>query len=205
MIDHCHWLSLEKKLEDGLRELRWDCDTDVLDMCIASLRNDGEIEVFIEHLVVENPTFSKSRGDVGEKEGAENVQSIPEQDNESNFSEAKHDEEVEVERGCGSNIRRKRAQNSDEEMSGDETDSSSEDISDQELDDEDAQPVENFESVAATLQIDDAEVEEVPPPVRGVTRQPQVLAPPTSATNPMGTNMTFMPTPGYRAPPPPNP
>ncbi|KAJ1377359.1 hypothetical protein SESBI_48982, partial [Sesbania bispinosa] len=205
-------------LEDGLRELRWDCDTNVLDMCIASMRNDGEIEVFIEHLVVENPTFSKSRADVGEKERAENVKEkdesgfvheeneaaenlvgndeegfvneqnvvaeetneggmdvpaegehvgdaavedhndlpIPEEDNGSNFS----DEEVEVEMGFGSSIRRKRAQSSDDMMSSDETDYGSEELSDQDNDDEDAQPVENFEVVAASMQIDDEEVEE---------------------------------------------
>ncbi|KAJ1377657.1 HAD superfamily [Sesbania bispinosa] len=345
-------------LEDGLRELRWDCDTDVLDMCIASIRNDGEIEVFIEHHVVENPTFSKSRADVGAEETNEggmdvpaegehvgdaavedhNDLPIPEEDNGSNFS----DEEVEVEMGSGSSIRRKRAQSSDDMMSSDETDYGSEELSDQDNDDEDAQPVENFEVVAASMQIDDeesmkirsimvtgdnlgtansiareVEIEDVmaeakpvgwkpsqpttqetqgnqtpsdsaasaqgpqseidisqsqptpqldlsqndnnsqqlghpsltptadttrtqpptmtmgasyrppafpphsaarpqvatqpanlryrPPPVRGVTRQPLPTASPTSAANPLGTNMTFMPTPGYRAPPPPNP
>ncbi|KAJ1404171.1 hypothetical protein SESBI_26768 [Sesbania bispinosa] len=392
-IDHCYWLSPEKSLEDGLRELRWDCDTDVLDMCIASMRNDGEIEVFIEHPVVENPTFSKSRADVGEKEGAENVKEkdesgfvheenevaenlvgndeegfvneqnvgaeetneggmdvpaegelvgdaavedhndlpIPEEDNGSNFS----DEEVEVEMGSGSSIRRKRAQSSDDMMSSDETDYGSEELSDQDNDDEDAQPVENFEVVVASMQIDDEErsypqcicsrcgnqnhnvrnchnhgcipkprgwkpsqptTQETqgnqtpsdsaasaqgpqseidisqsqptpqldlsqndnnsqqlghpsltptadttrtqpptmtmgapyrplafpphsaakpqvatqpanlrfrPPFVRGVTRQPIPTASPTSAANPLGTNMTFMPTPRYRAPPPP--
>ncbi|KAJ1377360.1 leucine-rich repeat extensin-like protein 5, partial [Sesbania bispinosa] len=35
-----------------------------------------------------------------------------------------------------------------------------------------------------------------PPPVRAVTRQPLPTASPTSAANPLGTNMTFMPTPG---------
>ncbi|KAJ1428629.1 hypothetical protein SESBI_08729 [Sesbania bispinosa] len=373
-----------KSLEDGLRELRWDCDTDVLDMCIASMRNDEEIEVFIEHPVVENPTLSKSRVDVGEKEGAENVKEkdesgfvheeneaaenvvgndeegehvgdaavedhndlpIPEEDNGSNFS----DEEVEVEMGTGSSIRRKRAQSSDDMMSSDETDYGSEELSDQDNDDEDAQPVENFEVVATSMQIDDEEPTQgeqywtqtnydkpAPPsikrapgrpkkqrrkdgneqavqnrwkpsqpttqetqgnqtpsdsaasaqgpqseidisqsqptpqldlsqndnnsqqlghpsltpttdttrtqpptmtigapyrpptfpphstsrpqvatqpanlrykasPVRGVTRQPLPTASPTSAANPLGTNITFMPTPGYRAPPPPNP
>ncbi|KAJ1376966.1 RNA binding protein fox-1-like 2 [Sesbania bispinosa] len=34
-----------------------------------------------------------------------------------------------------------------------------------------------------------------PPPVRGVIRQPLPTASPTSAANPLGTNMTFMPTP----------
>ncbi|KAJ1428316.1 S-locus receptor kinase, C-terminal [Sesbania bispinosa] len=179
-IDHCYWLALEKSLEDGLRELRWDCDTDVLDMCIASMRNDGEIEVFIEHPVVENQTFSKSRGHVGEKEGAENVKESDEEGfvNQQNegveetkekedslyrpppiISEDDKEEEVVVDRGSGSNIRRKRAQNFDDIISGDETDSGSEDISDQ-MHDEDAQPVENFEGVAGPLQIDDAEVEE---------------------------------------------
>ncbi|KAJ1388026.1 hypothetical protein SESBI_39487 [Sesbania bispinosa] len=371
-IDHCYWLSPEKPLEDGLRELRWDCDADMLDMCIASMRNDGEIEVFIEHPVVENPTFSKSMADVGEKEGAEgfvheeneagehvgdvavedhNDLPIPEEDNGSNSSH----EEVEVEMGSGSSIRRKRAESSDDMMSSDETDYGSEELSDQDNDDEDAQPVENFEAVAASMHIADEEAEEDdannhifviayaivdvenkenwkwcgnqnhnvrnchnhgcipkprgwkpsqpttqetqgnqtpsdsaasaqgpqseidisqsqptpqldlsqndsnsqqlghpsltptadttrtqpptmtigapyrppaypphsaarpqvatqptnlryrPPPVRGVTRQPLPAASPTSAANPLGTNMTFMPTPGYRAPPPPNP
>ncbi|KAJ1411436.1 hypothetical protein SESBI_21133 [Sesbania bispinosa] len=347
-IDHCYWLSPEKTLEDGLRELRWDCDADVLDMCIASKHNHGEIEVFIEHPVVENPTFSKSMADLGEKEGAEcfgdkeneageevfvneenvrveetneggmdvpaegehvgddavedhNDLPIPEEDNGSNSGH----EEVEFEIGSVSSITRKRAESSDDMMSSDETDYGTDELSDQD-NDEDAQPVENFEAVAASMhialkrsypqcicsrcenqahnvrnchnhgcipkprgwkpsepttqetqgsaasaqgpqsEIDISQSQPTPqldlsqnysntqapyrppaypqisaarpqvatqptslryrpPPVRGVTRQPLPAASPTSAANPLGTTMTFMPTPGYRAPPPPNP
>ncbi|KAJ1381226.1 hypothetical protein SESBI_45315 [Sesbania bispinosa] len=381
-IDHCYWLSPEKTLEDGPRELRWDCDADVLDMCIASKRNHGEIEVFIEHPVVENPTFSKSMADLGEKEGAEcfgdkeneageedfvneenvrveetneggmdvpaegehvgddavedhNDLPIPEEDNGSNFGH----EEVEFEIGSVSSITRKRAESSDDMMSSDETDYGTDELSDQD-NDEDAQPVENFEAVAASMhilkrsypqcicsrcgnqahnvrnchnhgcipkprgwkpsepttqetqgsaasaqgppsesaasaqgpqsEIDISQSQPTPqldlsqnynntqplghpsltptadttrtqsppmtmgapyrppaypqisaarpqvatqptslryrpPPVRCVTRQPLPAASPTSAANPLGTTMTFMPTPGYRAPPPPNP
>ncbi|KAJ1388099.1 hypothetical protein SESBI_39433 [Sesbania bispinosa] len=337
MIDHCYWLSPEKNLEDGLRELRWDCDTDVLDMCekegaenvkesdqegVVNQQNDGGEETNKEGRDI--PAEDEQVWNIVVED--DNDQSIPEKEDGSKFSDDYEsvedgpyrpppifseddddkisDEEVVVDRGSGSNIRRKRAQNSDDIMSGDETDSGSEKLSDH-VHDEDgglghrsdyAEPVENFEGAAGPLPIDDSEVDEDnnklkrsslgvetkitmleivitmttylnledgshlslqdkilrddnnsqahveyrntcyknqpykppalisqsaarpharqpadlryrPPPVRGVTSQPQVQEPiprPASVVDPMGTNMTFMPTPGYRAPPPPN-
>ncbi|KAJ1389845.1 Serine aminopeptidase, S33 [Sesbania bispinosa] len=168
MIDHYYWLSPEKSLEDGLRELRWDCDTNLLDMCIASMRNDGEFGVFFITLWWKTQHFLKLGQNEGAKETNEegrdvaaedeqvgdvaveddNNQSILEQEGGSNFgddyesvedslyrlppifSADENDGEVVVDRGSGSNIRRKRAQNSDDIMSGDEADSGSGELRD---------------------------------------------------------------------------
>ncbi|KAJ1432100.1 circumsporozoite protein-like [Sesbania bispinosa] len=259
-----------KSLEDGLRELRWDCDTDVLDMCIASMRNDGKIEVFIEHPVVENPTFSKSRADVGEKEGAENVKEKDEsgfvhEENEAAENVVGNDEEGFVnEQNVGAEETNeggmdvtaegwKPSQPTTQETQGNQTPSDSAASAQgpqSEIDISQSQPTPQldlsqndnnsqqlghpgltptadttrtqpptmtigapyrppaFPPHSATrpqVATQPANLRYRPPPVRGVTRQPLPAASPTSAANPLGTNMTFMPTPGYRAPPPPNP
>ncbi|KAJ1403289.1 hypothetical protein SESBI_27437 [Sesbania bispinosa] len=60
-IQHCYWLYPERDLDLGLREIRKDCDADIVDLCLASKHNNGEIEVFFEHPVIpdERVVFSK--------------------------------------------------------------------------------------------------------------------------------------------------
>ncbi|KAJ1406200.1 hypothetical protein SESBI_25268 [Sesbania bispinosa] len=60
-IQHCYWLYPEIDLDLGLREIRKDHDSDIVDLCLASKHNNGEIEVFFEHPVIpdECVVFSK--------------------------------------------------------------------------------------------------------------------------------------------------
>ncbi|KAJ1430703.1 protein-L-isoaspartate O-methyltransferase [Sesbania bispinosa] len=167
----------KEKLEDGLMELKWDCDTDVLDI--------GQEDAFQEVAV---NVVDKEGWDVAAKD--DNDHYIPKQEGGSSFSDdyesAKDspcrpppifneedddqisDEEVVVDRGCGRGRRLATRPHA-------------------------RQPT---------------NLRYRPPSVRGVTSQPQVQKPirrPASVVDPIGTNMTFMLTPGFRVLPPPNP
>ncbi|KAJ1377542.1 hypothetical protein SESBI_48798, partial [Sesbania bispinosa] len=68
-IQHCYWLYPERDLDLGLREIRKDHDSDIVDMCLASKHNNGEIEVFFEHPVIPDECVVFSKVVVGENTG----------------------------------------------------------------------------------------------------------------------------------------
>ncbi|KAJ1382025.1 hypothetical protein SESBI_44617 [Sesbania bispinosa] len=68
-IQHCYWLYPERGLDLGLREIRKDHDSDIVDLCLASKHNNGEIEVFFEHPVIPDECVVFSKVVVGENTG----------------------------------------------------------------------------------------------------------------------------------------
>ncbi|KAJ1384595.1 hypothetical protein SESBI_42424 [Sesbania bispinosa] len=68
-IQHCYWLNPERDLDLGLREIRKDHDSDIVDMCLASKHNNGEIEIFFEHPVIPDECVVFSKVVVGENTG----------------------------------------------------------------------------------------------------------------------------------------
>ncbi|KAJ1433263.1 hypothetical protein SESBI_06206, partial [Sesbania bispinosa] len=68
-IQHCYWLYPERDLDLGLREIRKDHDSDIVDMCLASKHNNGEIEIFFEHPIIPDECVVFSKVVVGENTG----------------------------------------------------------------------------------------------------------------------------------------
>ncbi|KAJ1394772.1 hypothetical protein SESBI_33896 [Sesbania bispinosa] len=68
-IEHCYWLYPERDLDGGLSEIRKDHDSDIVDMCLASKHNNGEIEVFFEHPVIPDNYVVFSKVVMAEKTG----------------------------------------------------------------------------------------------------------------------------------------
>ncbi|KAJ1381673.1 hypothetical protein SESBI_44952 [Sesbania bispinosa] len=51
-IQYCFWLYLECNLEVGLREIRKDCDADIVDLCLDSNTTIGKLKVFVMHPII---------------------------------------------------------------------------------------------------------------------------------------------------------
>ncbi|KAJ1376705.1 hypothetical protein SESBI_49659 [Sesbania bispinosa] len=100
-IQHFYWLYPERDLDLGLREIRKDHDSDIVDMCLASKHNNGEIEIFFEHPVIPDECVVFSKVVVGENTG----EMAAEMEDVSHVEDSPDD--VVVEEGVEEGVRRK--------------------------------------------------------------------------------------------------